>query len=518
MQSDSAEDETEKAGPAVADQIAEKTLPESSGNNATEEPEPSPLSRKDNVAAAEQGDPNAQNLLAISYLNGREGYEEDDEKAAYWFHLAAENGSVDAQNNLGLLYINGQGVEKDLTEAAFWLQRAAEAGNVAAQSNLGLMFYYGEGVEKDYQQSAFWLLKAAKQGYVTAQNNLALMYSDGLGVEKNQERAIYWLQKAADQGDATARKNLAMMIIEQPESVTSNLSQSKTNDSDLFSSSTEENGETPTELSQQAKPDLEARQAAKEHFNNGNQFAKAGLFDSAIPEYKKALALDPGNSNTYENLAISYAKTGSFPDAVQTMQAAIRLNPDNSIKYSTLGIIYHADQKLQRALEQYIRSVQLNPGFGEMYYNMAVIYNEFDNLGSSYRAAAQAQILGYKGSSQLLLELKKNGPDISNISAEKNSTLHLRHIVSSSAEEAEYVLGRLREGEDFSQLAAQFSLQPFNLNGGYIGPFAPNELMEEIAAVVVPLTPLAFSPLIATSTGFHIFQKFMVDADLLEPQ
>ena len=107
---------------------------------------------------------------------------------------------------------------------------------------------------------------------------------------------------------------------------------------------------------------------------------------------------------------------------------------------------------------------------------------------------------------------------MSGVPAAEKSTLHLRHIVTSSADEAEHVLGRLREGEDFNQLAAQFSLQPFNLNGGYIGPFAPNELMEEIAAVVVPLTPLAFSPVLETSTESHIFQKFMVDVDLLESQ
>ena len=116
------------------------------------------------------------------------------------------------------------------------------------------------------------------------------------------------------------------------------------------------------------------------------------------------------------------------------------------------------------------------------------------------------------------MELKKINKDLPDIANSKKLSLHLRHIVTPTAEEAEHVLGRLREAEDFSQLAARFSLQPFNLNGGYIGPFTPNELMPSIADQVVILTPLAFSPVIETSTGFHIFQKFMIYDDLLSPR
>ena len=88
--------------------------------------------------------------------------------------------------------------------------------------------------------------------------------------------------------------------------------------------------------------------------------------------------------------------------------------------------------------------------------------------------------------------------------------------MTSEADKAQEVLVRLSKGENFSQLAAQYSLQPFNLNGGYIGLFAPNELLPEIAEAVVPLAPLTFSPVIKTSSGFHIFQKFLVYDILLK--
>jgi parvulin-like peptidyl-prolyl isomerase len=93
----------------------------------------------------------------------------------------------------------------------------------------------------------------------------------------------------------------------------------------------------------------------------------------------------------------------------------------------------------------------------------------------------------------------------------------LRHIVTTTDDNAKHVLGLLHEAENFSQLASEFSLQPFNLNGGYVGPFVPDELMPKIAEKIVHLAPLTFSPVLETSTGFHIFQKFMVYDNLLKP-
>jgi TPR repeat protein len=504
----------EKQG--IADQAQVEGLTVAPAEKEEEKTEQITAPAKDKyLAAVETGDPDSQNSLALLYLNGSEGYARDAEKAAYWFRRAAENGSVAAQNNLGLLYMNGEGVEKDQQEAMLWLQKAAEAGIVEAQSNLGQKYYF----EENYQEAAFWLLQAAKQGLANAQNNLAVMYSDGLGVEQNKERAKYWLQKAADQGDPTARQNLTMLIEEQTEASVNSLMQSDSQGPPSSGPATANNsGATASMPVTESKQDFGSLQAATEHFHKGNLYAEEGQFISAISEYKRAIELDPNNSNTYENLAIALAKTGNFKDALKIMQTAIRLSPDDAMKYATLGIIYHADNKLQEALEQYIKSVRLNPGHGEMYYNMAMIYSELGQFESAYKCCLQAQSLGYAGSFEALVELQKIKPELSAISDDQNVVLNLRHIVTSTAAEAELVLGRLHGGEDFIQLASQYSLPPFNLNGGYLGPYDPKELIPVISEVVVPLTPLAFSPVIETSTGFHIFQKFMVGANLLASQ
>ena len=52
---------------------------------------------------------------------------------------AAESGNVDAQNNLAVIYLDGLGVEQDKEAAIFWLQEAAKQGNLTAIKTLDLI-------------------------------------------------------------------------------------------------------------------------------------------------------------------------------------------------------------------------------------------------------------------------------------------------------------------------------------------------------------------------------------------
>lgn len=73
---------------------------------------------------AEQGDPNAQGLLGVSYEKGK-GVPQDYQQAAKWFRLAADQGHPLAQLNLGWLYARGTGVPQDFVQARQWYEKAA---------------------------------------------------------------------------------------------------------------------------------------------------------------------------------------------------------------------------------------------------------------------------------------------------------------------------------------------------------------------------------------------------------
>ena len=76
----------------------------------------------------------------------------------------AEQGNADAQFMLASLYFNGEGAAERYDEAVSWYLKAADRGNARAQEKLGLIYREGLRVPHDYVQAHKWLsLSAARE-------------------------------------------------------------------------------------------------------------------------------------------------------------------------------------------------------------------------------------------------------------------------------------------------------------------------------------------------------------------
>jgi TPR repeat protein len=82
---------------------------------------------------ADEAEANFQ--MAVAYDFGY-GVEEDHEKAARFYALAAEKDHPGAMYNLGLSYLWGEGVEKNRDQAVKWLTRASDRGQENARRKL----------------------------------------------------------------------------------------------------------------------------------------------------------------------------------------------------------------------------------------------------------------------------------------------------------------------------------------------------------------------------------------------
>jgi peptidyl-prolyl cis-trans isomerase C len=80
-----------------------------------------------------------------------------------------------------------------------------------------------------------------------------------------------------------------------------------------------------------------------------------------------------------------------------------------------------------------------------------------------------------------------------------------RQIVVATAEEGEHVLGLLRQGQPFAELARQYSLSPDGEEGGDLGFFAPGQMPPEFDATVFKLPVGRLSELVKSPYGYHIF-------------
>jgi len=82
---------------------------------------------------AEKGEPQAQFTLALMYSAGQ-GIEIDEQRAAYWFELAANQGHRDAQFFLAQTYEYGWGINPSPNQAQEWYQRCAQQGEPRCQA------------------------------------------------------------------------------------------------------------------------------------------------------------------------------------------------------------------------------------------------------------------------------------------------------------------------------------------------------------------------------------------------
>jgi serine/threonine protein kinase/TPR repeat protein len=165
------------------------------------------------IAAANRGDPTAQNQLGVKYAQGEDGLPRDDVKAVEWYRKAANQGLPKAQTNLGDMYFFGRGgLTQSYLDALSWYLKAAQQDWPDAQYRLGYMYEKGQGTDKDVAKAVQLYRSAAEHGNPQAQNLMGTLYATGTdGVTQDDKQALDWFQKAADQGFAKAQKNLGDM-------------------------------------------------------------------------------------------------------------------------------------------------------------------------------------------------------------------------------------------------------------------------------------------------------------------
>jgi tetratricopeptide (TPR) repeat protein len=83
-----------------------------------------------------------------------------------------------------------------------------------------------------------------------------------------------------------------------------------------------------------------AKGEAYYHFSKGRLLDDQGQASQAIEEYKRALELDPSNSQIYSEMAASYLKNNRIREAVDTAGQAIKADPNNVEAHRLLSSIY----------------------------------------------------------------------------------------------------------------------------------------------------------------------------------
>lgn len=88
---------------------------------------------------------------------------------------------------------------------------------------------------------------------------------------------------------------------------------------------------------------------------------------------------------------------------------------------------------------------------------------------------------------------------------DRPAQVRARQIVVADEAKGREVLGVLRQGRPFAEVAAEYSLSPDALEGGDLGFFSRGEMPPEFDAIVFDLPVKRLSDLVKSEYGYHIF-------------
>ena len=107
-------------------------------------------------------------------------------------------------------------------------------------------------------------------------------------------------------------------------------------------------------------------------FNDSIELMQKGKFEDAIPQWRKAVEMNPDDSRAHFNLAHSLNERGQIDEAIVEYRKAIDLEPENASLYANLGLALAHREQMDEAIAAYRKSIELSPGNPEVQADLGV--------------------------------------------------------------------------------------------------------------------------------------------------
>jgi tetratricopeptide (TPR) repeat protein len=234
------------------------------------------------------------------------------------------------------------------------------------------------------------------------------------------------------------------------------------------------------------------------HFSLARLRDAEGKFTEAIDEYKKALDIDPKNSNLYSQMAQTYLKNSRTSEAVAAANKAVEISPDNIDAHMLLSQVYWqalisskgkpSDAQINSAIHEYEEIIRIDPADPQAFLLLGQLYQAINQPGKAeeiYKKHLNVDP-GSEGGVLALAELHVSGGDNKGAAAILEDFLKSRPDSDRAAKElgdAYFALQDYGKAADNYRLALSLGTEDQDVPNSYAQALFMDERFDEAAAV-----------------------------------
>ena len=114
--------------------------------------------------------------------------------------------------------------------------------------------------------------------------------------------------------------------------------------------------------------------------NSGIALTEANRPCDAIPLFRKALGMEPGNPLLWLNLGIAQQRTGDYEGAIDSFQKALGIDSSLAEAWLSMGLIYYEMNEFELCENYYHCAISHDESDPRLWNNLGVLYFTLHNF------------------------------------------------------------------------------------------------------------------------------------------
>jgi tetratricopeptide (TPR) repeat protein len=139
---------------------------------------------------------------------------------------------------------------------------------------------------------------------------------------------------------------------------------------------------------------VSAADPGDQYYGDGINYSSQGRYADALAAYDRAVFINPGNADAWNNRGIALENLGRYSEAVASYDKVISLQPGYADAWFNRGVAFRKMGQYSDAVASYNKALSINPSYAEAWLNRGVALDylgRYDESVASYDKALALQ-------------------------------------------------------------------------------------------------------------------------------